>query len=587
MDIEGGFNCLFTYASLRKNLGDQTFYLEGEGIPLSKDGSFMGHHILVSKLGIALHINAFNFPIANLLAKLAVSFMAGMPSLFKVATTSSFVVQALVQDIIAADILPEGSLQLLCGRPPKLLEYLDSQDVFTFTGSEATGQTFKENPHLIANSIPHNIQTGALNAIVLGADVKVSSPDFKVFIREVIREIVGKCGQKGTAIRRVLVPEHHIETVIGYLGAGLDKIIIGNPRREKVQMGSLASLEQVQKVQTNLDRLLKTCSSVYKRTNLKLDEASESKGAFFAPQVLLASNPFDNLDVHKIEVFGPVCTLLPYKTTAEALQLVNMSKGALVATLVSSDLDLIRDYVGGTASYHGRLHILNEANVKTSTGHGAPLPLLNYGGPGRGEDLGGMQALKFYMQRCALQASATTITALTDNYQPQAQKIYTDLHPFRKHFEELQIGETWQTHGYTITETDIVNFANLSGDHFYAHVDESALEGTLFKGRVAHGYYLLAKASGMFVEPRKGPVLLNYGIDVCRFIKPVYPATTIRVEITVKEKISQAPKHKDDLGKGIVKWYAEVYDQKQRPARHDRDSDHGQDESVRFIFSQS
>lgn len=564
MDIEGGISYLFAYASLRKKLGDQTFYLEGDNVPLSQDGSFMGHHILVPRVGVALHINAFNFPVANLLGKFAMSFLAGVPAIIKAATTSSFLAQAVVQDILKSDILPAGSLQFLTGKSPQLLDYIDEQDVVSFMGSSENGRHLRQNSNLLAKAIPFNMQTGASNAIVLGEDVKPNSPDFKVFIREIVREIVSKCGQKGTAIRRVLIPQNYTEVVIGYLSAGLDKIIIGNPSHEKVQMGSLASLEDVQKVRRNLDQLLKTCATVYKRRDLKLVEASEDKGAFFSPQVLLASNPFEKLDVHKVEVFGPVCTLMPYKTTSEALRLVNLGRGALVSTLVSSDVDLMRSYVNATASHHGRLHILNQANVQTSTGHGAPLPLLVSGGPGRaggGEELGGLRGLHFYMQRCALQASATTLTALTHNYQPQAQKIYTDSHPFRKYFEDLKIGETWQTHGYTITETDIINFANLSGDHFYAHVDESALEGTLFKGRVAHGYYILAKASGMFVEPKKGPVLLNYGIDICRFIKPVYPGTTIRVEITVKEKISQERKQKDDFGKGIVKWYAEVHDQ--------------------------
>lgn len=563
IDIEGGIGNLFANASLRRKFGDQPFYIEGESVPLSREGTFIGHHILVPKQGIAVHINAFNFPIWGMLEKIAVNLLAGMPAIVKPATVTSFLTHKVVEDIIASEILPEGSLQLVCGSARDLLDGIMYQDVVTFTGSAETGRKLKSHPKILSEAVPFNMEADSLNAIVLGKDVKENSKDFEIFIREIKREITAKCGQKCTAIRRVIVPDDKVDVVIEKLGSLLDKLVIGDPRNNRVKMGALAGHKQKEEVQSQLSKLINVSSLAYHNENIPIVGASIETGAFMRPQVLVANDPIGSHIVHEVEVFGPVCSILPYKSTDDAIKIVKMGKGSLVSTIVSSDPNIVREYVYDAAAHHGRIHILNNESAKESTGHGSPMPLLVHGGPGRaggGEEMGGIRGVKHYMQRCALQGSPTLITEVGNIYEANAKKRYTDIHPFRKHFEELSIGETWQTHKHTVTEADIVNFANLSGDHFYAHTDVTSLNDTPFEGRVAHGYYILSKAAGMFVDAKKGPVLLNYGIDSCRFTKPVYPGTTIAVELTVKEKIIQEKRDDTDVRKGIVKWHVEVTD---------------------------
>jgi oxepin-CoA hydrolase/3-oxo-5,6-dehydrosuberyl-CoA semialdehyde dehydrogenase len=565
IDIDGGIGTLFAYASLRRQLGDQPFYVEGEAANLSKGGTFIGHHIMTPKHGVAIHINAFNFPIWGMLEKISVNLLAGVPAIVKPSEVTSFLTEAMVRDIIASGILPEGSLQLICGSGVGILEPVTSQDVVTFTGSASTGRMLKAHPRIIEEAVPFNMEADSLNAAVLGPDATPGTPTFDLFIKEVRREMTVKCGQKCTAIRRIIVPENLVEEVQLALSAQLSKTSIGDPQAEGVRMGALVSKEQVKEVQQRLRELTRDSRIVYGDLDqFEIVGASRDKGAFFAPIVLLNEDPFQKTASHHVEAFGPISTIMPYRNLEEAVQLANLGKGSLVSTIATADEQTARAYVMESAPFHGRILILNEESAKESTGHGSPMPLLVHGGPGRaggGEEMGGIRGVKHYLQRTAVQGHPSMITAVTNIYQTGGRQTEKPVHVFRKHFEELEIGETVVTAKHTVTEADITNFANVSGDHFYAHVDETSLEGTIFERRVAHGYYILSKAAGLFVDPKKGPVLLNYGIEDCRFTKPVYPGMTIGVKLTVKEKIAQEKKDENDIRKGIVKYLVEVYDQ--------------------------
>jgi len=565
IDIEGGIGNLFANGSLRRKFPDTPFYVDGETVPLSKSGTFIGQHIMVPKTGIAIHINAFNFPIWGMLEKIAVNLLAGMPAVVKPATITSYLTEAMVRDIIASKILPEGALQLICGGARDILDYVESQDVVTFTGSADTGRMLKSHERIIRESVPFNMEADSLNCSVLGKDAAPGTEEFDLFIKEVRKEMTVKCGQKCTAIRRVIVPEEYLEDVQIALGKALSKTTIGNPQVEGVRMGALAGKKQVQEVKERIAMIARNSQIVY--GNLEEYEvigADKEKGAFLPPILLLQSQPHKYTDVHEVEAFGPVSTIMPYKTLEEAVQLANMGKGSLVSSIATYDDKIATEYVLHAATHHGRILVLNRDNAKESTGHGSPMPMLVHGGPGRaggGEEMGGIRGVKHYMQRCAVQGTPTTMTEITQVYQPGGKFKDPGMHPFRKHFEELEIGETVITHKHTVTETDIVNFANVSGDNFYAHMDATSLEGTIFEGRVAHGYFVLSKAAGLFVDPAKGPVLLNYGVEECRFTKPVYPGMTIGVKFTVKEKIGQEKKDEDDIAKGIVKFLVDVYDE--------------------------
>jgi oxepin-CoA hydrolase/3-oxo-5,6-dehydrosuberyl-CoA semialdehyde dehydrogenase len=391
------------------------------------------------------------------------------------------------------------------------------------------------------------------------------TPEFDIFLKEVHREMITKAGQKCTAVRRILVPEHLVEEVQIALGQALAKTTIGDPQVEGVKMGSLVGKSQVEEVRRQVERLAANSKIVFGSFGqYEVVGADKDRGAFFPPILLRNDDPFHNHDTHHIEAFGPVSTILPYKNLDEAVELANMGKGSLVNSIVTADERIAREYVLGSAPWHGRILILNEQCVKENTGHGSPLPMLMHGGPGRaggGEELGGIRSVKHYLQTTALQGHPTFITAVTNQYQQGARQTEKPVHIFRKHFEELTIGETVVTAKHTVTEADITNFANVSGDNFYAHMDATSLEGTIFTQRVAHGYFVLSKAAGLFVDAKKGPVLLNYGIDECRFTKPVYPGMTIGVRLTVKEKIDQEKKSEDDVAKGIVKLLVDVYDE--------------------------
>ncbi|GIV31801.1 MAG: bifunctional aldehyde dehydrogenase/enoyl-CoA hydratase [Saprospiraceae bacterium] len=565
VDIEGGIGTLFSYASLRRKLGSQPFIIDGEPVKISKEGTFMGHHIMVPRHGVAIHINAFNFPIWGMLEKLSPTWLAGMPAIVKPSELTSFLTHAMVRDIVASGIVPEGAIQLVCGRGEGILDPLTEQDVVTFTGSASTGKMLRAHPAVIEHAVPFNMEADSLNAAVLATDITPDMPEFDIFVKEVHREMVTKAGQKCTAVRRILVPAKLLDAVREALVARLAKTTVGNPQVEGVRMGSLVARVQVEEVKQRVAELARECALVYGQPDkVEVVGADPERGAFFPPLLFLNEDPFRRTAAHEVEAFGPVSTLMPYETIEEAIELTRMGKGSLVTTLVTRDGHIAREFVLGAAAWNGRMLILNEACAGENTGHGSPLPNLLHGGPGRaggGQELGGLRSLRFYLQTTALQGHPTFITHVTQQYQQGAEQIETPVHVFRKHFEELQIGETVVTAKHTVTEADIVNFANISGDHFYAHVDETSLEGTIFEKRVAHGYYILSKAAGLFVDPKKGPVLLNYGIDECRFTKPVYPGMTIGVRLTVKEKIDQEKKSEDDIAKGIVKYLVDVYDE--------------------------
>ena len=565
VDIEGGIGNLFANASLRKQFPNESFALDGEIAPLSKRGTFIGHHILTSKQGVAIHINAFNFPVWGMLEKIAVNLLAGVPAVVKPATITSYLTEAVVREIIASGILPEGSLQLICGSANGILDHLENQDVVTFTGSATTGKMLKSHPRILEESVPFNMEADSLNCSVLGEDAVPGTPEFDLFIKEVQREMTAKCGQKCTAIRRILVPEKLVEDVQIALGQRLAKTVIGDPAQEGVRMGALAGQEQVKEVTDRVNQLAKSQEIVFgSLSSFEVIGADKNKGAFFSPILFVNDDPFNKTDVHNLEAFGPVSTIMPYKTIEEAIELAKMGKGSLVCSIITADNQIAKEFVLGAAALHGRILVLNADCAKESTGHGSPMPQLTHGGPGRaggGEEMGGMRGVKHYLQRTAIQGSPTTLTAITNQYQTGAEFKLDNVHPFRKHFEELEIGETWITAKHTVTETDIVNFANVSGDNFYAHMDVTSLEGTIFEERVAHGYFILSKAAGLFVDPAKGPVLLNYGLEEARFVKPVYVGTTIGVKFTVKEKIEGEKRDEEDIAKGIVKFLVDVYDQ--------------------------
>lgn len=565
VDIEGGIGNLFANASLRKKFPDQPYYVDGEMAPLSKGGSFIGQHIMVPKEGVAVHINAFNFPIWGMLEKCAVNWLAGMPAIVKPATLTSFLTEAMVRDIIASGILPEGALQLISGSARGILDHVTSQDVVTFTGSADTGRMLKSTPQIINEAVPFNMEADSLNCIILGQDAVPGTDEFDLFLKEVRREMTTKCGQKCTAIRRIMVPENLMEDVQIQLGKALAKTTIGDPRVEGVRMGSLAGPQQVKEVRERIEQLLETSQLVYGDLDeVMLVEGTNKAGSYMNPILMRQDKPFENTDVHDIEAFGPASTIMPYQNIDEAIELAKMGKGSLVCSIATNDDKTARKFVLGAASHHGRILVLNRESAQESTGHGSPMPLLVHGGPGRaggGEEMGGMRGVKHYMQRCAVQGSPTTLTEVTGQFQYGAKYNEDAGHPFTKHFEDINIGDTVITAKRTITESDIVNFANVSWDHFYAHTDVTSLDGTIFEQRVAHGYFILSAAAGLFVHAAKGPVLLNYGLEDCRFTKPVYAGMTIGVRFTAKEKIAQEKRDEDDIPKGIVKFLVDVYDE--------------------------
>ena len=574
VDIEGGIGNLFSNASLRRKLPNEIFSLDGDVIGLSKEGSFIGQHLLIPKEGVAIHINAFNFPVWGMLEKIAVNLLAGVAAVVKPASITSFLTEAVVKEIVASGILPQGALQLICGSAGDILDHVTSQDVITFTGSASTGLKLKAHPVIMNENVPFNLEADSLNCIVLGEDVNAGDPEWNIFIKEIRKEMTAKAGQKCTAIRRIFVPGNKMEDIWKEIARTLNETTIGNPENDKVRMGALAGQSQREEVKMQVQKILASSQLIYgSLDSVQVIDADPAKGAFMSPLLLLNTRPFESPEPHNIEAFGPVSTIMPYKNLDEAIALSKMGKGSLCSTIVSASEKIATQYVLGAGSHHGRILVLNNDCSRESTGHGSPLPLLVHGGPGRaggGEEMGGLRGIKHYMQRVAVQGSPTMLTAITNVYQPNARGKETAVHPFKKYFDELVIGDQLITEKRLITAEDIDRFADLSGDHFYAHINSTDFTGSMFERQVAHGYFILSAAAGLFVDNYdKNPVLLNYGIDELRFTKPVYPGMSIYIRFTCKEKIEQEIKDVNpdvpavrgmEIPRGIVKWYVEIFD---------------------------
>jgi oxepin-CoA hydrolase / 3-oxo-5,6-dehydrosuberyl-CoA semialdehyde dehydrogenase len=565
IDIDGGIGTLFAYASRgRREFPDETYYVDGGPEALSKGGTFIGRHICVPMEGVAVQINAFNFPVWGMLEKLATSMLAGVPSIVKPATVTSYLTEVVARSIVDSGILPAGTFQLICGGAGDLLDHLTSQDSVAFTGSAATGLQLRGSRAILENNVRFNQEADSLNFSMLGPDAAPGTEEFDLFVKEVVKEMTVKAGQKCTAIRRTLVPAAVVDDVIAALRKRLGGVKVGDPSLEGVRMGPLAGRTQLREVAANAEKLRGAAELVYGGPgSLDVVGADPDKGAFFPSTLLYNDRPFERTQSHDIEAFGPVNTVMPYANLEEAIELARLGKGSLVGSIFSARDDVAREMALGTAAYHGRLMFVNRHSAKESTGHGSPLPHLVHGGPGRaggGEEMGGVRGVLHYMQRTALQGSPQTLTAVTREWSRGAAERIDRVHPFRKYFEELEIGETLLTHRRTITESDVVNFAGISGDFFYAHMDDIAARESLFEKRVAHGYFVLSAAAGLFVDPAPGPVLANYGLEGLRFVKPVYIGDTIRARLTCKQKTAKEDRE-GQIPQGVVHWDVEVTNQ--------------------------
>ena len=568
VDIEGGIGTLFSFSSIaRREFANEPFIVEGGPERLSANNTFSARHILTPKRGVSVHINAFNFPCWGMLEKIAPSLIAGVPAVVKPATGSAYLTEAMVREIIASSLLPEGALQLICGSTGDLLDHLTEQDVVTFTGSAATGQMLKAHPNIIAKSVPFNQEADSLNCCILGGSVGAEDPEFDLFIKEVAREMTSKAGQKCTAIRRILVPEQQVDPVADALRARLSRVSVGDPSVAGVRMGPLLGAAQKAEVHGSVQALAES-SELLIGGGDDFDLVGEQAvpDAFYPPTLLYCSDPLSTEAPHSVEAFGPVATVMPYGDSGEAAHLAGLGRGSLVGSVVSYDDRETAEIIHAAAAFHGRMLVLNRDCARESTGHGSPLPMLVHGGPGRaggGEELGGARAVKHYMQRTSVQGSPSSLAAITREYQSGARTHGTQVHPFRKHFEDLRVGESLTTHRRTVTEADIVNFGCLTGDHFYAHFDEEAAKDSLFGKRVAHGYFVISAAAGLFVDPSPGPVLANYGLENLRFIEPVGIGDTIQARITVKKKIAKEKRPDEDRATGVVVWDVEISNQEE------------------------
>jgi oxepin-CoA hydrolase/3-oxo-5,6-dehydrosuberyl-CoA semialdehyde dehydrogenase len=566
VDIEGGTGTLYAYATMGSNeLPSGNLIHEGPVISLGKKGGFAGTHILVPRGGVAVHINAFNFPVWGLLEKFAPSFLAGLPCIAKPATATSYLTEAVVRLMSESGLLPEGSLQLVIGGTGDLLDRLEGQDVVTFTGSADTAAKLRSQRNIVQRGIPFNAEADSLNCAILGPDVSPDDEEFELFVKEVAREMTVKAGQKCTAIRRAIVPAALLDAVAAKLRERLAKVVVGDPAVEGVRMGALASTAQQHDVAERVALLAAGNERVFgaSRDFAPVGPGTD-EGAFFAPTLLLCRDPFANSAVHDVEAFGPVSTLMPYDDLDAALALAARGRGSLVGALVTRDPKVAARAIPVAAAWHGRLLVLDREAAVESTGHGSPLPQLKHGGPGRaggGEELGGLRAVKHFLQRAAVQGSPTMLAAVTGEHVRGAALQEGDVHPFRKHFEDLAIGDSLLTHRRTVGEADIVAFGGISGDYFYMHFDEIAARESPFGKRIAHGYFVLSAAAGLFVSPAPGPVLANYGLDTLRFIKPVGIGDTIRARLTCKRKTDRNKKDAQGVGQGVVAWDVEVTNQ--------------------------
>lgn len=560
IDIEGGIGAMFVLSSkARRELSDLPYHVEGSHEQLSRGGTFVGQHICVPFHGVGVHINAFNFPVWGMLEKLAPCIMAGMPAIIKPSPIGSYLAYRVFKDMVESEILPEGAIQFIAAdKPGDLLDHLTSQDAVAFTGSANTGRKLKAHPNIVANSVRFNLEADSLNCSILGSDVMPDMPEFDLFIKEVANEMTVKTGQKCTAIRRTIVPQGRIDDVVKALKERLSKTTIGDPAKEEIKMGPLASSLQAERFNEQISNLLEHTESVYTNGH------EQHGGAFAEPKVLLCHKPMEVDDVHRIEAFGPMTTVMPYEDNQQAIQLANKADGSLVGSLFTADDSIAREITLGCAPYHGRFMIINRHSAEESTGHGSPMPHLTHGGPGRaggGEEQGGARAVIHNMQRVALQGSPTTLTEVTNQYIKGAETKEAETHLFQQYFEDLEVGEALTTEKHTVTEEDVENFAELSGDHFYAHTDPEAASRSLFEEIVAHGYFVLSRAAGLFVHPDEGPVILNYGLENLRFLAPVPPGDTIQAKLIVKRKTVRQKRESDKFIFGVVYWDVEVTNQ--------------------------
>ena len=559
IDIEGGAGTLLSFSSKgRRELPDAHVLLDGAVEPLSKSGSFIGQHIYSSMTGCAVHINAFNFPVWGMLEKLAPTLLAGMPAIVKPASSTAYLCEAAVRVMIDSGLLPDGALQLIVGGVGDLFDHLTGQDVVSFTGSASTALKLKSHPVVLRESVRFVAEQDSLNASILGPDAAPGSPEFDLFVTEVVSEMTVKAGQKCTAIRRAIVPAALLDAAAAAIAARLEALTIGDPRDTTTGMGALVSCSQRDDVRAQVAKLVAAGARIVSGS---LDAATGPDGGAFMPPILLrADDPWDASAVHDVEAFGPVSTIMPYADLADAIALANRGMGSLALSLFSNDPDAARDFILGAAPFHGRMLVINRDNAAESTGHGSPLPVLVHGGPGRAggsEEMGGVRGVKHYMQRTALQSTPSMIAAITAQYIPDAPKRFVDGHPFRKHMSELHIGDTLRTATRTVSIADIEHFAEFTGDKFYAHMDEEAARASpIFEGRVAHGYLILAFAAGLFVWPDPGPVLANTGLENLKFLTPLYPGDAMRVELTVRSKSLKSEET------GVVRWAVEVFNQK-------------------------
>ncbi|MGQ0661687.1 phenylacetic acid degradation bifunctional protein PaaZ [Sphingosinicella sp.] len=558
IDIEGGAGTLFSFSSKgRRELPNGKVLIDGAMEPLSKGGTFAGQHVYTPLQGVAVYINAFNFPVWGMLEKLGPTLLAGMPAIVKPASATGYLTEACVRIMIEAGVLPPGTLQLIMGATGDLMDHLTCQDVVSFTGSAATAMKLQSHPVIAQESVRFVSERDSLNASILGPDAGPGTPEFDLFVKEVAREMTVKAGQKCTAIRRAMAPAGHLDAVQAALSERLAKVRIGDPREEGVQMGALASRGQLEDVRAKVAELAQSARIVSGDPDTS---PVPGNGAFIAPILLRSDDPWGSDAVHDVEAFGPVSTLMPYRDLGDAIALANRGMGSLALSLFTFDSDTARDFVLGAGAYHGRMVILDRTSAKESTGHGSPLPVLVHGGPGRaggGEEMGGMRGVKHYMQRTALQGSPEVLSKIIGQWLPGADKPAGDVHPFRKRISELEIGTTLKTASRTVTLADIEHFAHFTGDTFYAHMDDEAAKASpIFGGRVAHGYLILSFAAGLFVDPDPGPVLANTGLETLRFMTPLYPGDSMRVELTVKSKSIR------DEEKGEVRWAVEVFNQK-------------------------
>ena len=561
IDIDGGFGTLFSYASKgRRELPNSTFLLDGAPEVMGKTGSFVGQHVMTPLKGVAVHINAFNFPVWGMLEKLSVNLLAGVPAIVKPASQTSYLTERVFRDMVDSGIFPEGSFQLICGSVGDLFDHLTGQDLVTFTGSASTGQKLRSHPAIVRNSVRFTMEADSLNCSILGPDAVPGSPEFDLYIKEVAKEMTTKCGQKCTAIRRAFVPRAQVAAVLDALKARLAKVVVGDPSAEGVTMGALASTGQRDEVRKAVGLLREHAELVFgDPLKVEVRGADAAKGAFLSPILLHCPNPKSAAAVHEIEAFGPVSTVMPYDSVDEVIELAARGEGSLVGSVITHDSTFARQLMLGAASYHGRLLFLDRDCAKESTGHGSPMPVLVHGGPGRaggGEEMGGIRGVMHYLQRTALQGSPAMLTAITGQWitgAPRAEGV----HPFRKNLDELQLGDTIKAGPKLITLEDIEHFAHFTGDTFYAHMDEvAAAANPFFGGRVAHGYYILSVAAGLFVQPDPGPVLANYGLDNLRFVTPAKPGDSLSVTLTCKAKNPRITEHY-----GEVRWDTVVTNQ--------------------------